>query len=186
MAIPERRLSLGQFLGLPEEKPALEFEDGMVTQKVSPKGQHSTLQAELIERLNRFARPRRLARAYPELRVTFAGASRVPDIAVFAWDRIPIDDTGRVANDFREPPDIVIEIASPEQSTNTLVRHCLWYVANGVRIALLVDPADESVLLFHPGQEPRVLRGPERIDLGNLLPGFELTAQDLFASLRLR
>ena len=39
---------------------------------------------------------------------------------------------------------------------------------------------------YHLGQIPRALRGPERIDLDNLLPGFELTVQDLFASLRLR
>ena len=36
MAIPEQRITLEEFLQLPEEKPALEFEDGMVTQKVPP------------------------------------------------------------------------------------------------------------------------------------------------------
>ena len=80
MATTEQRLTLEEFLKLPEEKPALEFIDGMVTQKVSPQGIHSTLQARVIERINRFAEPLRLAFAFPELRATFGGFSPVPDI----------------------------------------------------------------------------------------------------------
>jgi Uma2 family endonuclease len=37
------RMTLEQFLALRERKSALEFEDGEVTQKVSPKGPHSAL-----------------------------------------------------------------------------------------------------------------------------------------------
>lgn len=47
-AEPER-ISLDVFLALPERKPALEFEDGRVTPKVSPKARHSTLQKRLSE-----------------------------------------------------------------------------------------------------------------------------------------
>jgi Uma2 family endonuclease len=79
----------------------------------------------------------------------------------------------------------VVEIVSPKQSVNTLIRRYLWCVAHGVRIAVLVDPGDRSVVLFRPGQLPRALRGDDRIDLDDVLPGFRLTAADLFASLRL-
>ena len=85
-----------------------------------------------------------------------------------------------------EPPDLVVEIVSPEQSTNALVRRCLWYVANGVGIALLVDPSDRSVILFRPGSTPIGLSGEDRIDLGDLLPGLELTVQQLFDTLKVR
>src|SRR5216684_9084104 len=105
MAIEQRSLTLDQFLGLPEEEPALELEpDGTVSQKVSPKGQHSTLQLALCERINEFARPRHLALAFPELRTVYAGAAYVPDVAVYRWQRIPRTSEGKVANDFREPP----------------------------------------------------------------------------------
>ena len=82
-------LTLAEFLRLPEEKPALEFQDGMVTQKVSPQGQHGWLQGKLAELFNHFAEPLRLARAFTETRVTFDGASLVPDVVVYRWDRIP-------------------------------------------------------------------------------------------------
>lgn len=131
MAIAQPQHTLEDFLELPETKPPLEFVDGCVTPKVSPKGKHSALQAELVERLNQRARPRRLARAFPELRTTFGGASRVLDVAVYRWDRIPRDASGRIADNFLEPPDIAIEIVPPDQSANTLVRCCLWYIAQG-------------------------------------------------------
>jgi Uma2 family endonuclease len=186
MAITEQRLTLEEFMKLPEEKPALEFMDGMVTQKVSPQGLHSTLQARVIERINRFSEPLRLAFAFPELRTTFGGFSPVPDVAVYVWHRIPLDSAGRPVNRFTDPPDIAVEIVSPEQRVNTLVRRCLWYVANGVRIALLIDPDDESIIVFRPDVSPLALGGSERIGLDEVLPGFELTVQELFDSLSFR
>ncbi len=186
MAILQRQVTLEEFLKLPEDKPALEFEDGMVTQKVSPKGQHSTLQSSIVKRVDSFALPRKLAMSFPELRSTFAGRSPVPDVSVYVWERIPFNDAGEVANDFYEPPDIAFEIVSPEQSVNALIRRCTWYVENGVRVALLIDPVDKSVVVFVFGQALRYLHGEDRIDLDDVLPGFELTVAELFSSLKVR
>ena len=179
-------MTLKEFLELPEQEPALEYLDGVVSQKVSPKTPHSGLQGELLERFNRFGRPRKLARAFTELRITFAGASPVPDVAVYRWDRIPTDADGSLAQDAIEPPDIVVEIASPDQSIRSLVDKCLWYVRHGVRIAILVEPKSRSVELFRPGARTGPLRGTERIDVDDVLPGFELTVEELFQCLRAR
>jgi Uma2 family endonuclease len=186
MAVAPGRVSLEKFLQLPEEKPALEFAEGMVTRKVSPKGKHSRLQVELARRLDEAGRQGKRTLTFTELRTTFGGASHVPDIAVYRWDRVPVDAGGQVANEFREPPDLVIEIASPEQSVNALVRRCLWYTAHGVGVALLVDPADTSVLAFHPGQPAMAWRGTDQIDLRDVLPAFDLTVEELFGSLKIR
>src|SRR5437870_3575677 len=126
MATVQQRLTLEEFLKLPEEEPALEYEDGEVTQKVSPRGRHSVLQGEFVQRVNTFGRPRKLARAFAELRVTFAGVSRVPDVSVYRWERIPTTPDGRIADVFQIPPDIAVEIVSPEQSVASQVRRCLW------------------------------------------------------------
>lgn len=184
MAVISKPLTLEEFLRLPEEEPSLEFLDGVVTQKVSPKGKHSALQTDFAEHLNRIGRKGKVARAFNELRITFAGASRVPDIAVYRWARIPLDARGQVANEFTEPPDIAIEIVSPEQSLTSLVRRCLWYVANGVQVALLIDPDDESVLAFRPDRPVGAWTGADCIDLSEVLTDFELTVDELFASLR--
>src|SRR5919204_4704254 len=89
MVAAQPRMTLEQFLKLREKKPPLEYEDGEVTQKVSPKTRHIVLQVWLVEELNRRLRGRKVAMAFPELRVTFGGRSYVPDVSVFRWERLP-------------------------------------------------------------------------------------------------
>jgi len=179
-------MTLEEFLVLPEEKPALELEpDGTVVQKMSPKGRHSRLQFSFLKLFNDFAEPRRLAIAFSELRDIFGGAAYVPDVSVYLWDRIPRDPNGEVQDNFTEPPDIAIEIVSPGQSVNSLVRRSVWYVDNGVRIACVVDPEDRSVLMFRPGQAPTSARNTEAIDLTDVLTGLNITAADVFSVLKI-
>jgi Uma2 family endonuclease len=180
----EKSLSLEEFLRLPEEEPALEYDEGEVTQKVSPRARHSLLQGELSTLITQFGRPRKLALAFPELRTTYDRRSTVPDVAVYVWNRIGRTPDGQYADEYFTPPDIAIEVTSPEQSSTSLVRKCVWYLAHGVRIALLVDPDDLTVLLFRPGAPPQPLRGDDPIDVADVLPGFELTVSALFGVLR--
>jgi Uma2 family endonuclease len=132
-----------------------------------------------------FARSRRLALAFSELRDVFGGAAYVPAVSVYLWDRIPRDAARLIADNFTEPPDIAIEIVSSGQSVNSLVRRLVWYVDDGVRVALVVDPDDLSVLAFRLNQPPRSARAAESIDIDDVLPGFSLTADDVFSALRI-
>jgi Uma2 family endonuclease len=66
------------------------------------------------------------------------------------------------------------------------VRRCLWNVAHEVALALLVDPFDQSVFAFRLGEQTAAWRGRDRIDLGEVLPDFQLTVAELFASLKIR
>lgn len=186
MAVSQKQMTLEEFLALPEEEPALEFEDGVVSQKVSPMGKHSRIQGNFIQRVNREAEPSKLALALPELRASYGGNAYVPDVSVYRWDRIPIDEAGEIANRFVDAPDVAVEIVSPGQSVTALVRRCLWYVENGAGVALLIDPADESVIAFRPGETPAVLRGDDTIVLGNILPEFQFSVRELFESLRIK
>lgn len=191
IAQPRRRspvgqtMSLEQFLELPERKPYLEYEDGMVTQKMSPKGEHSTLEGGIVELVNRLCSPRKVARAFPELRVTMGGKSVVPDVSVYRWERIERKPNGEVATDFTTPPDVAIEILSPRQSVTKLVARCAWYVANGVRAALLVDEKARMILVFRPDRSPLALRGDERIPLEDLLAGFDASVKQVFDTLKI-
>ncbi len=183
MAVTQSQMTVEEFLTLPEEKPALEYEDGMVSQKVSPKPNHSRIQSVFDRRFFQTAETRKLAMAFPELRTTFGGRSYVPDVAVFLWDRLPIRTDRSFISDVHEPPDIVIEIVSPKQSVTALLSKCVWYTENGVKIAVLVDPEEQSVFLFRPDRAPVRLESDERIALDDVLPEFDLTVRELFDSL---
>lgn len=184
MAITERRLTLDEFLALPEEKPALEFRHGQVTQKVAPDRTHSMLQTLLPEHINRFARPRELAMAFTELRAVFGEQGLVPDVSVYRWDQIPFDDDDRVVGGEGDPPAIAIEIVSPGQSVTELVEKCLGFLDSGTEIALVIDAKVDTILDIRIGGHVRALRGADRIDLSSVLPGFELTVDDVFALLQ--
>jgi Uma2 family endonuclease len=186
MAVRVRARTLEEFLALPERNPALEFADGVITQKRSTNAHHSALQAELAIRLDSAGRQAKRATAFLALRVSFSGVSRVPDAALYRWERIPVDASGRLQMDFDVPPDLTVEIVSPQLSVNALVGRCTWYIAHGVQLALLVDPADESVTAFREGSEPAYWRGDNRVDLGRILPDFDLTVEGLFGTLQVR
>jgi Uma2 family endonuclease len=125
MVVNTRRMTLDEFLALPEERPALEFVDGEVQQKVSPSTPHSAITLDFAMAVNLFARRRKLARAFPELRSTYGGMSTVPDVAVYTWDRIPRDGRGQLATQVFTPPDIAVEIRSPDQTFESNLIRCL-------------------------------------------------------------
>ncbi len=186
MAITERRLTLAEFLELPEEEPALEYFGGRVTQKVSPKIRHGALQMSGAMLVNLFAVPRKLARAFPETRTTYGGTSTVPDVVVFRWDRIPEDEHGELPEEVFTHPDIAIEVISPGQTLRSLSSRCRWYIDNGVSLALLVEPRGRFIRVFRRGQEAVDGGGGDPIDLGDVIPGLNFSPDALFDSLRAR
>lgn len=185
MAITERRLTLDAFLRLPEESPALELIDGVVSQKVAPQWLHGWFQYALAAFINQFAGPRKLAWAFTEIREASGRDSLVPDVGVYRWARIPRTATGRLTNAPPAPPDIAIEIISPGQSRAELIAKGRRYLSHGVQTVLIVDPDAEAIILLDPDGDTRTLRGDDRIDLDAVLPGFELTVRTLFDTLQL-
>src|SRR5919199_4995345 len=151
MTITGWPLTLEQFLALPEANPALEYgPDGQVSQKMSPTTEHGALQADLASRINQHAVPRRLGRAYTEQRVNIGGQSLVPDVNYYRASRPPARPYPNT------PPDLVIEIASPDQSREDLAAKCAWYVEQGASLALLVDAEARTIDVFSAGQRQKL------------------------------
>lgn len=155
---PTKPLTLEEFLKLPETKPSLEYINGEIIQKPMPQGKHSILQGELVSNINSVTKPQRIALAFPELRCTFGGRSIVPDVAVFAWKRILLDECREVANVFKTYPDWTIEILSPDQSQTKVTGNILHCLKHGSRLRWLIDPDEHSVLVYPPKQQPELLQ----------------------------
>jgi Uma2 family endonuclease len=183
MAIAQRRMTLEEFLRLPEAEPPYEFWHGEVIQKVSSKMPHGGLQFGVGELVYRLTGPGRPFRIFPETRVTFRGVSAVPDLIVYRRERVPRDGRGQLVEDSTVPPDVAVEILSPGQSRTRVLAHCRWYVANSIRLAVFADPRRRVVRLFRPGSESGDMRGADVLDLTDVLPGFVLSVDDFFAPL---
>src|SRR5262245_19488825 len=135
MVTAPQGLTLEAFLELPEEKPALEYGAGMVTQKVTPQYEHSALQAQIIWCLRRELGPDSPVRVLPEMRASYSGRSYVPDISVYQREQLPRRVRGRRVGQVRVPPDLAIEILSPDQTLRELEQKCRWYVDHGALVA---------------------------------------------------
>jgi Uma2 family endonuclease len=179
------QITLAEFLAQPDTKPASEYINGEIIQKPMPQGEHSVLQSELLTHINRAGNPSKIVYAFPELRCVFGGKAIVPDIAVFAWQNIPRTREGRIANRFEIAPDWLIEILSPEQSVNKVIKKIVFSLKQGTQLAWLIDADDQSVTVFYPQALPEV---KEKEDL---LPGLEdlkdwqLSVTEMFAWLKL-
>ena len=155
----ESKLTLAAFLQQPETKPASEFIHGEILQKPMPQGEHSLIQVELCKAIDQVAQPQKIAKAFPELRCTFGGASIVPDISVFRWQRIPTQPSGRIANRFKIQPDWAIEILSPNQNSTKVLRNSLHCSQHGTELGWLIAPEDETVFAVFPGQRVELFEG---------------------------
>jgi len=175
------QITLEEFLEIPETKPASEYIDGKIEQKPIPQGEHSVLQSRLGTVINQVFLPKKLVYAFPELRCTFGGRSVVPDISVFTWDRIPKTEQGKIANRFEVHPDWVIEILSPEQSANQVIRKIIFCINQGTQLGWLIDPTDESVMIFQPNLFPDVKLGEETLPTLETLQDLQLSAKEMFS-----
>jgi Uma2 family endonuclease len=160
---PSRILTLKEFLQMPETKPASEYVDGHIIQKPMLKGKHSAIQGELVTAINAVLKPKRIARAFPELRCTFGNRSTVPDASVFLWENIPRDEKGEIANVFQIAPDWTIEILSPDQSHTKVTKNILYCLKHGTQMGWLIDPAEQTVFVYLPKQETEVFDESEQI-----------------------
>jgi Uma2 family endonuclease len=183
--VPTKPLTLAEFLQLPETEPASEYINGQVIQKPMPQGKHSTIQGELITVINAAVKPQRIAWAFPELRCSFGGRSIVPDIAVFTWSRIPLDEEGDIANIFAAHPDWTIEILSPDQNQTKVTSNILHCLNAGCQMGWLIDPAEKSVLAYPANQQPVFLQEPEQLlPTPEFIGDFKLSVGELFSWLK--
>lgn len=175
--------SLSEFINLPDTKPASEFINGKITQKPMPQGEHSLIQSELVSIINQATRASKIARAFTELRCLCGRNSVVPDITVFKWERIPLTETGRVANRFEIQPDWMIEILSPGQSQTLVMAKIFNCLANGTQLGWLIDPGESAVLVISPDKRVEIFMGDSQLPV---IEGIELvlTPTEIFSWLQ--
>ena len=131
-----------------EASPAWELINGQARQKPMPTLFHSRLQRNLVNYINlhteRFE-------AVQELRCILPPYSPVPDISVVACDN-EVKPLGYRLNDedgpLEGPPDWLIEIRSPDQSTLDLQNKILHCLSNGTQLAWLIDITRRQVWVW--------------------------------------
>ena len=186
MVILSSNLSLTEFLQLPETKPASEYIDAKIYQKPMPQGKHSRIQTRLSTEINQVSEPEQKALALTELRCTFGGRSLVPDIAVFEWSRLIVDEDGEIANKFQIYSDWIIEIISPDQFPNRVIDKIIFYINHGTKLGWFIDSNDKSVMVFQPNKLPEVKYNNDKLTVLDVLADWQITPADIISWLKVK
>lgn len=166
------RMTPEEYLALPEEKPYLEYVDGMVVQKPMPNREHIELVAEIIFRLKLWIQLHG-GRTGPEARAKLGELQnyRLPDVSFWKAGASREDDA---------PPSLAVEMRSRSQTLAELRRKCELLRSSGVETCWLIDPVSKTAEIYQGRRKAGLVVTTLTADC---LPGFELALVDLFAVL---
>ncbi|HHP7243124.1 MAG TPA: Uma2 family endonuclease [Elainellaceae cyanobacterium] len=111
------------------------------------------------------------------------GNKRSPDISFFAKDRL--QGMTELPTGFLDgAADLAIEILSPGNTVEEIHDKLVEYFENGTRLAWIIHPNENYVLVYRCAQEPdRLLKSVDSLDGEEVIPGFTLPVADLFQKL---
>ncbi len=173
------QLTLQEFLALPEGDITYELVDGEAKPKMSPKRFHSRLTLALSQLLAPWSQNR--GEVGIEWAVTLKRKNRdwvpVPDLLYVSYSRLPsnvIEDEA-----YPIPPELVIEIISPDQSFGAMSAKATDYLDAGVMRVWVVDARSKTVTIFYPDTRPQTKSGADSLE-DSLLEGLQITPQQIF------
>lgn len=176
---PLQNLTLEAFLSLPEGDVAYELVNGVAIPKMAPQRFHSRTQKALLFILEAWGRDRGEVGIEWSVTLKRQGIdwAPVPDLLYVSNQRLPDDFVGD--GPCPVPPELAVEIISPDQSFGEMTEKALDYLAARVLRVWIVDPKSKSITVFRPEAIPQIFRGDTQLT-DSLFPDLNLTAQDLF------
>jgi Uma2 family endonuclease len=196
------RVSVAEFLALPDDGNRHELVRGEVRMMPPPKSMHGLIEAALMARLDHYLDTRAMALGWTleqglrarnalvgllgsgEFGMQFALPDDPHQIRGADGAYVPPEQLARVtwAEDeyFPEVPALVIEVICPSDKADAVAEKVQDYLAGGARRVWCVYPQWRSVLVYDAETAPRVLRGDESLGDEELLPGLSLPLALIF------
>jgi Uma2 family endonuclease len=170
-----------------------ELVDGRLIRVPGSGGEASLIAVRLTVALSLFAQPRKLGQITGSdgtFDLTQPGdateTALVPDVAYIQASRIPPRGSDEYKRAWRLAPDLVAEVASPNQYRPEMFSKMQRYLAAGVRLVWVIWPGSQQVDVWRP-PVPTVDQPMMRLRLGaaldglDVLPGFIYALDELFA-----
>ena len=172
-------LTLKEFLALPQGKPYVELVDGKAIPKMSPQRFHSKTTRALSALLYDWCQ------GQGEVGIEWAVVLKrrekdwvpIPDVLYISHERLVMEDGED--GPCPVPPDLAVEVISPDQSFGEMAEKAMDYLYAGVLRVWVVDPRVQSFTVFVSDSLPITYRGETSIR-DDVLPGLEFSAQAFF------
>jgi Uma2 family endonuclease len=172
-------ITLAEFLALPEGDITYELVNGELKPKMAPKRFHSRVTGTIYTILSPWAKNR--GEVGIEWAVTLKRRGRdwvpVPDLLYVSYSRLNSD----VIEDepCPIPPDLAIEIISPDQTFGEMSAKATDYLDAGVMRVWVVDSRAKTVTVFYPDARPQTKTGDDSLE-DALFAGLQITPAQIF------
>lgn len=113
----------------------------------------------------------------------FPGRIRLPDVAVFLWDRIPGDEPPD-EQVYRFAPNLAVEVLSPSNTLKEMERKREDYFGANVACVWEVSPPEQCVRVYSGVNDVVSVSIADELTGAPVLPGFRLPLKTLFAKRR--
>ena len=175
------QLTAEQLAAMPDNGNRCELVDGVLHMMSPAGGRHGRIAGKLFLRIGNHVEHHRLG-------VTFAPETgfllhrnpdtvRAPDVSFVSLARL--GQLGDYPGYLPLSPDLVAEVVSPQDDASEVEAKANAWLQAGVSVALVVDPQTRSIREYRPQSQLQVYN-EGAIDLGDILPGFELDVAELF------
>ncbi len=158
-----------------------ELVEGRLVEMSLPNFDHGAVVVRFASLLHAHARLKALGAIVVETGFKLASnpdTVRGPDIAVVRQERVTnIRRRGFVDG----PPDLAIEVLSPDDRAGDIRKKIDEYLTRGTSVVVIVDP-EERVITVHRLRRPamRLTDPDEVVDLGEVLPGLGCALKEIF------
>ncbi|WP_096595202.1 Uma2 family endonuclease [Calothrix sp. NIES-2098] len=109
------------------------------------------------------------------------GATRSPDaswIKIEKWEALTPEQRKKF---LPLCPDFAVELVSETDDLEDTQAKMQEYLANGLQLGWLINPKDKQVIIYRLNQAPEILQSPTNLSGEDVLPGFVLNLQQIFA-----
>ena len=182
MAPTNALLTADDYFRLPNLGRPTELVRGKVVTADMPGAMHGWVSAQIAFALMSFNERQRLGHVLMNnsgvVTTRNPDSVRGPDVAFYSYDRLPSDRLPVGYPD--QPPELVFEVLSPSDRSSELKQKAVEYLDAGVRCVCIIDPAQETVVLYNQDRPPETLAGEALFEVANILPGFSVPIRRFF------
>jgi Uma2 family endonuclease len=181
MSATERLVTAEEFERMPEStRYRYELVEGRLVRMSPPNTDHGRLVGQITYLLKAHLKNHPVGIAVVETGFTLASdpdTVRGPDVSFLLQERAPAPGTRGFP---KIPPDALFEVLSPDDRAAEIRKKIAEYLGRGVRLVVVVDPDDRTVVVHRPGAQPGTLRDDDVLDMADVIPGFTCRVSDIF------
>lgn len=181
MSAPTKLVTADELLHMPDDGYKYELVEGRLLRMPSPGFRHGVIAARLAGALLQVVEARRLGAVAVETGYTLArdpDTVRGPDVSFVCQERV--ERAGKPAGYWSGPPDLAVEVLSPDDRPSRVAKKIQEYLRVGVRMIWVIHPDDRTLTVYRSDVAPVTLATDQDVDGGDVVPGFRYTVSRLF------